>query len=82
MKNLHEDHCCPFHLLILLRRFGWSADDMVRSRFVISVNDGLRAGSNDQHSSINLFHSVSQRSGIGGLSVLPTIPPSQEIHSQ
>lgn len=53
---------------------------MTRSLFVISVNDGLAEGSKDQHSSINFFHSESQRSGIGGLRVLLTIPPSHKVH--
>jgi hypothetical protein len=49
---------------------------MLRSLFVISVNDGLASGSEAQHSSINFLHPVSQCSGTGGLSVLLTIPPS------
>lgn len=48
---------------------------MSRSLFVISVNDGRAAGSADQQSSISFFHSESQRFGMGGLSVLFTIPP-------
>lgn len=66
-----------FH--VLTRVFGWSACDMTRSLFVISVNDGLASGSGDQHSSISFPHSGSQRCGTGGLSVLFTIPPSSTI---
>lgn len=71
---IHVD--LKFHLLATLGRFFWSAVDISRSLCVISVNDGRSAGSGDQHSSINFFHSESQRFGIGGLSVLFTIPPS------
>lgn len=49
---------------------------MDRNLLVISVNDGRRSGSGDQHSSISFLHSGSQRSGIVGLSVFFTIPPS------
>lgn len=55
---------------------------MLRSLFVISVNDGLAAGSGDQQSSISFFHSASQRFGIGGLRVLLTIPPAQQSMNQ
>lgn len=64
-----------------LYRFFCNAVDISRSLFVISVNDGLAAGSGDQHTSINFFHSESQRFGIGGLSVLFTIPPSYKFHT-
>lgn len=67
-----------FH--VLTRVFGWSACDIARSLFVISVNDGLASESGDQHSSISFPHSGSQRCGTGGLSVLFTIPPSSTIH--
>ena len=72
-----------FHLLPTVGLFLiWSATDMLRSLFVISVNDGLAAGSGDQQSSISFFHSVSQRFGIGGLRVLLTIPPAHQIIKQ
>lgn len=73
---LHEDF--QTLLLITFCRFFGRAIDISRSLFVTSVNDGRDAGSADQHSSINFFHSESQRFGIGGLSVLFTIPPSKQ----
>lgn len=62
-------------------RFFWIAFDIMRSLFVISVNDGLPSGWGHQHSSINFLHSGSQRFGIRGLSVLFTIPPSYKVHN-
>jgi len=46
-----------------------------RNSFAISVKVGLSDGSDDQHLSINIVHSGSQHSGIGGRKVLLTIPP-------
>jgi len=69
------------HLFAWLCRFGWSAVDITRSLFVISVNDGLASGSNAQHSSISFLHPASQFSGIRGLRVLLTIPPSFKVHN-
>lgn len=65
------------HRLTPVYLFGWIAFDITRNLFVISVNEGLASGSCDQHSSINFLHSGSHRSGIGGLSVFVTIPPSR-----
>ena len=68
-----------FYLLARICLVGCSAFDMIRSLFVICVNDGLAAGSGDQHSSINFLHSGSQRSGMLGLRVLFTIPPKKRV---
>lgn len=43
---------------------------------------GLSDGSGDQHLSISDLHSESQESGIGGRSVLLTIPPELQLKYQ
>lgn len=65
-----------FHLFIEFWPLVWSAADITRNLFVISVNDGRAAGSGDQHCSISFRHSGSQQSGTGGRRVLFIIPPS------
>ena len=60
----------------LFSPFAWSAKDIDRNLFVISVNDGLVSGSGDQHCSINFLQLGSQHSGIAGRRVFFTIPPA------
>lgn len=53
-----------------------------RNSFAISVKFGLSDGSDDQHLSINDLHSGSHDSGMGGRSVLLTIPPELQNSRQ
>jgi hypothetical protein len=55
---------------------GWSTGGMARNLSVTSVNEGRASGLADQHCSISFRQSGSQFSGIGGRSVLLTMPPS------
>lgn len=74
-----------FHLHVDIRLYlssytgmalGLRDADIDLNLFVISVNEGRAGGSDDQHCSISFFHSGSQWSGRGGLSVFLTIPPA------
>lgn len=69
-----------FYLILRSERFRFGVAvvlDMSLNRSVISVNEGLWEGSWVQQSSISFLHSASQRSGMGGLRVLFTIPPAR-----
>jgi hypothetical protein len=54
---------------------------MARNSLAISENNGLSAGSDDQHLSINDRHPGSHQVGMGGRNVLFTMPPAKMTNS-